>query len=233
MTHTYRCVAKAGVAGRHVNPAAAALLAERPAVRVEYDEAIVAEHNEARNELIVWNFRGRTPHEEAKEFSHRHRMSLARDNSTDTKLTAACARVEADDPIAKGISGGQHDDRRLNATAAQLGEHLKPVTTWERQVQQHRIERVVVRDEARKRPLAGAFDHHAVPLPLESFAKGASHLLLVLDHEQMPTRLRARRRKGCGHIPKLIEYLVARARSGTRLQTNFRPSHCEGQYHGP
>lgn len=96
MTHTYRCVAKAGVAGRHVNPAAAALLAERPAVRVEYDEAIVAEHNEARGELIVWNFRGRTPHEEAKEFSHRHRMSLARECSTDTKLNEACARVEAD-----------------------------------------------------------------------------------------------------------------------------------------
>lgn len=131
--------------------------------------------------------------------------------------------VEPDDSVIEGVAGGQHDDRGGDTTATQIGEHVEPVTTWQRQIEKHCVERVALLRETSKRRLASALDDHAVALPLKSFAQGAGHLLFVLDHEQTPPLpgVWHRRGKGHGHVTKLIEDPCA-CTGVDRLQTNFR-----------
>ena len=91
------------------------------------------------------------------------------------------AAVESVHPIVDGVLGGQDQDGRRESLLAERGENLEAVAARQHEIEDHKIERLVVHEE--KSFLARARDTNLVVLGFEPITKGFRDLLFVLDDQ--------------------------------------------------
>src|ERR1700730_294385 len=91
------------------------------------------------------------------------------------------AAVESMDAIIDGILRRKNQDGRLEPTLAQSDEDLETVAPRQHEVQNHKIERLVVHEE--KPFFARAGDTDVIVLRLEPITKGLRYLPFVLDDQ--------------------------------------------------
>jgi hypothetical protein len=91
------------------------------------------------------------------------------------------APLSSRDPIIDGVLGGQDQDGRLEGLLAERGENLEAVAARQHEIEDHKIERLVVHEE--KSFFARARDTDLVVLGLEPITKGFCDLLFVLDDQ--------------------------------------------------
>ena len=94
------------------------------------------------------------------------------------------ARVEAGDPVADRVAGGEHEDRELAPLPAQAPGDLEPGDVRQADVEDHGLDPGAVLGD-RQAGLAVERDVDDVAVLLEEPPQGPAQALVVLDDEEM------------------------------------------------